>query len=826
MGEVYRARDSKLERDVALKVLSADLASSAEHLSRFEHEARAASSLNHPNIVAIYDVGRIDSIAYIAMELVDGKDLRELINGTPMALNKMLRIASKLTDGLAAAHERGIVHRDLKPENVMVSVDGFVKILDFGLAKLVQPITQDGPTVPHTLPGSVFGTVGYMSPEQASGKPIDLRSDQFSLGVILYEMACGKRPFDRETAPETMAAIIREAPRPLREINRHVSHDLERVIMRCLAKEPHERYASTRDLARDLREIRDGITGPSGPERTSSARTFSAWNRRRMLPFASVVGGVALAAAGIWWTVSHREPLPAARNVTSLAVLPFRDLSNAPDGRMYADGITETIASRLSRSRTLRVASLTDGSAEGSLAEIARRRKADLLLRGSIQRAGDQVRVNYALVDPASGNEISGDSVTGALGQVFALEDAITDHVLQTLRLRPAGQKAPATGIEGPADQKAYLEAVGLLVAARTQASVDTAIAKLETILPNARDSATLNSTLARALTYRYEMTKRGVALEEASVYAERAAQLDPNLAMAHVALGTIRRLTGHPQEALSSYNRALQLEPKSGEALGGLADTYDAMGRAADAERAFEQAVALRPDLPHLVTRFGSFCFTHGKFEKAESLFRRSIELVPDGARGYTNLGGALQAMRRNDEAIAAYEKSIALAPSATAYSNLGTLHFGARRYDQACAAFEKAAQLTPNRYTLWANLGDALRFSTARRAEAPAAYEKAIAAARTSLQINASDALAHAVIATALARRGETAGAQKEIRAALQLDPASANVLYYAAVVAHARGDADSAQSWMQRAVSAGFSRSELENDPELGPLLRQKT
>jgi serine/threonine-protein kinase len=825
MGEVYRAHDIKLERDVALKILSSDLASSAEHLSRFEHEARAASSLNHPNIVAIYDVGRIDSISYIAMELVDGKDLRELINGTPMALNKMLRIASKLADGLAAAHERGIVHRDLKPENVMVSVDGFVKILDFGLAKLVRPITQDGPTVPHTMPGSVFGTVGYMSPEQASGKPIDFRSDQFSLGVILYEMASGKRPFDHETAPETMAAIIRESPRPLREINRHVSHELERVIMRCLAKERHERYASTRDLARDLREIRDGITGPSGPESAASG-TFPAWNRRRMLPFASVVAGVAIAAAGIWWTVSQREPAPAARNVTSLAVLPFRDLSNAPDGRMYADGITETIASRLSRSRTLRVSSLTDGSDHGSLSDIAHRRKADLLLRGSIQRAGDQVRVNYALVDPKSGNEISGDSVTGALGQVFALEDAITEQVLQALRLRPAGMKAVATGLDRAADQKAYLEAVGLLVAARTQASVDTAIAKLESILPNARDSATLNSTLARALTYRYEMTRRGAALEEASIYAERAVQLDPGLAMAHIALGTVRRLTGHPEEALANYNHAVRLEPKSGEALLGLAETYDAMGRAADAEHAFEQAVALRPDLPGVLNRYGSYCFTHGKFEKAESLFRRSIEIVPDGARGYANLGGVLQAQGRNDEAIAAYEKSIALAPSATAYSNLGTLHFGARRYDQACAAFEKAAQMTPNRYTLWANLGDALRFSTARRAEAPAAYEKAIAAARTALKINASDALAHAVIASSLARRGEMGAAQKEIRAALQLDPASANVLYYAAVVAHARGDGDSAQSWMLRAVSAGFSRSELENDPELGPLLRQKT
>src|SRR5512140_3674852 len=245
MGEVYSAHDPKLDRQVALKILSPELASSAEHLRRFEQEARAASALNHPNIISIYDIGRDDLTAYIVMELVDGHDLRSLSAEGPLPLKQILRIACKVADGLGAAHERGIVHRDLKPENLMVSSEGFVKILDFGLAKLMRPWGADEPTVPHTLPGAIFGTAGYMSPEQASGKVTDFRSDQFSLAVILYELIARHRPFERATPPETMTAIIREDPAPLSTVVESVPLELERIVLRCLEKEPRERYGST-----------------------------------------------------------------------------------------------------------------------------------------------------------------------------------------------------------------------------------------------------------------------------------------------------------------------------------------------------------------------------------------------------------------------------------------------------------------------------------------------------------------------------------------------------------------------------------------------------
>jgi Tol biopolymer transport system component/predicted Ser/Thr protein kinase len=299
MGEVYRARDARLGREVAIKVLPAEISVDRDRLKRFEKEARSASSLNHPNIVTIYDIGQADAVSYIAMELVEGKTLRELLLAGPLPIKKLLQIAAQVADGLAKAHEALIVHRDLKPENVMVTGDGRVKILDFGLAKVTQPdsdsAASDLLTVTRgTEPGIVMGTVGYMSPEQALGKPLDFRSDQFSFGSILYEMATGKRAFARGNAPETMAAIIREEPEPVAAVSPKTPPPLRWIVERCLAKGPDERYASTQDLAREIATVREHIAEISGTGETAASGVQPPRHRLRN---GLVAGAVALAAA-------------------------------------------------------------------------------------------------------------------------------------------------------------------------------------------------------------------------------------------------------------------------------------------------------------------------------------------------------------------------------------------------------------------------------------------------------------------------------------------------------------------------------------------------
>jgi eukaryotic-like serine/threonine-protein kinase len=338
MGEVYRARDTRLDREVAVKVLPSELSSDAERLKRFEKEARSASSLNHPNIVTIYDIGAEGGVSYIAMEKVEGPTLRALLVGGALPIKKLFHVAPQIAEGLAKAHEAGIVHRDLKPENVMVTRDGLVKILDFGLAKLASRTSGSGegshlPTMTATTPGVVVGTVGYMSPEQASGLALDFRSDQFALGSILYEMATGKRAFQKKTAIDTLSAILNEEPEPIGAINPQVPAPLRWIVERCLEKEQEGRYVSTRDLARDLATVRDHVS------EASLAGIAPAVGARKGIRVHAAVLGLAFAAAVALGVFASR-PLWKARFEThpTLRQVTFRraGIGKArfgPDGR-------------------------------------------------------------------------------------------------------------------------------------------------------------------------------------------------------------------------------------------------------------------------------------------------------------------------------------------------------------------------------------------------------------------------------------------------------------------------------------------------------------
>jgi eukaryotic-like serine/threonine-protein kinase len=345
MGEVYLARDSRLGREVAIKVLPESLASDRDRLARFEQEARSASALNHPNIVTIYEVGLTNGVSWIAMELIQGSTVRELTAAGPLPTKRLLALAAQAADALAKAHAAGIVHRDLKPENLMVTKDGFVKILDFGLAKLIEtrePLVTSAETVVDvTGPGVVLGTAGYMSPEQASGRQVDFRSDQFSFGSVLYEMATGKRAFSRGTTVETLTAIIRDEPEPIDSAAPQAPIPLRWIVERCLAKDPEERYSSTRDLALDLARLRDHAPV------SSAERPASAPRRKRRLLAAALVPAIALAAAAgvVAGLRMRRTPSAAAAGRFSLPLPPgtvyapeevSRGVSVSPDGTRIA----------------------------------------------------------------------------------------------------------------------------------------------------------------------------------------------------------------------------------------------------------------------------------------------------------------------------------------------------------------------------------------------------------------------------------------------------------------------------------------------------------
>jgi eukaryotic-like serine/threonine-protein kinase len=475
MGEVYRARDLTLGRTVAIKVLRGAAFTDPERLARFDQEARSASALNHPNIVTIYEVGTVDDVRYIAMELVEGRTLREILREGLLLTRRALQLAAQAAEGLAEAHAAGIVHRDLKPENIMVA-QGRVKILDFGLAKVAPSAEMlDAPTgsfeSPATEPGRVLGTVGYMSPEQAMGRPLDFRSDQFSCGAILYEMVTGLAAFRRPTPAQTLAAIIEDNPRPITDLNPGVPPPLRWIIERCLAKDAAERYASTRDMARDLANVLDHLDEVSSGSRHPAPRGRAGKVR---LPSRRVLVGTTLALAGLasvaLWVVAHRGPSapPGTAVATapgqaagrrSVAVLGFKNLSGQRDSAWLSTAFAEMLTTELAAGGRLRTIpgenvgrmkmelSLSDAEslAKDTLARVARNLGTDTVLLGSyVTLPADQIRLDLRLQDVATGDTVAALAQSGTQTGLIDLVTRAGSHLRQAM-----GVQEPPTAETG-----------------------------------------------------------------------------------------------------------------------------------------------------------------------------------------------------------------------------------------------------------------------------------------------------------------------------------------------------------------------------------------
>ncbi|HEX3581362.1 MAG TPA: serine/threonine-protein kinase, partial [Thermoanaerobaculia bacterium] len=457
MGEVYVAHDPLLGRNVAIKILPERLATDRDSLARFTQEARSASALSHPNIVTIYEIGTDHGKPFIAMEYIDGRDLRTLINEGPQSNRVTVDVAAQIADGLAAAHEHSIIHRDLKPENVMVTKDGFVKILDFGLAKL---LAEGGDElaktveyrVPSTMPGTILGTVGYMSPEQATGRRIDFRSDQFALGAMLYELATGHAAFERENAIDVMSAILHDEPPPVRDFNARCPQPLTWVISRLLHKEPSGRYETTRECANELKALRDRIHAegsaldlPRPPALTSKQRRMigiAGGTVIALLLFLAVVVMNRRGMTGPQGTVAGAQQQQAKNYV---AVLPFRDLSGDANGQLVGDGFAETVSTRLARLPSVQlIRPKPQDLAEGDdVQKIGRDLGVTMVVRGSMQRAGDRIRISYAIVDAQNRSELAADTVDGTAKELFDVQDKLVTKIASFLDPKAAPQRFP-----------------------------------------------------------------------------------------------------------------------------------------------------------------------------------------------------------------------------------------------------------------------------------------------------------------------------------------------------------------------------------------------
>jgi len=667
MGEVYRARDLRLDRDVAIKVLPEQFAKDADALLRFEREAKAVAALSHSNILAIHDIGDVKGVHFAVMELLEGQTIRERLRQSVIPWRKAGEIGLAVAEALAVAHAKGIIHRDIKPENIFLTSDGRVKVLDFGLARVTGPgsavnapgLADAETQVVHTTPGIVVGTMGYMSPEQLRGELVDGRSDIFSFGCVLYEMVAGQKAFARKTAAESISAILNEDPVELAGSGKQVPPDFDRIIAHCVEKKPEDRFQSARDLAFALRTI----SSTSGVFQPVAERPKARLNRMTWLAGAAVA---LLLSAILLWVWSHQSGA-----IRSIAVLPFVNVGADPNTDYLSDGITESIINSLSQLPNVSVMSRSsvfrykrpdvDPQAAG------RDLKVQAVLAGRVTKRGDQLAVSAELVDTRTNHQIWGDQYNRKLTDVMAIQEEISQEISDKLRVRLTGDDKKRLVKRHTENAEAY----GLYLKGRYQWNKQT-LDGMETginFFKQAIDKdpryglAYAGLADAYALLADYNLLAAKEVMPSAKTAAMKALEIDDTISEAHASLGWAKlTLDWDWAGAEKEFQRALELNPNYATAHQWYADYLTVLGRPDEAQASMKRAQQLEPvSLPISVALASTFYYTHQN-DQAIDQCRRAIVMDPQFVAAHVFLGRAYEQKGSYAEAIAELKQALQL--------------------------------------------------------------------------------------------------------------------------------------------------------------------
>ena len=682
MGEVYLADDVRLRRRVALKFLPAALTKDKAHLHRFEVEARAIAAMSHPNACTIHEVIETEDGRHcIVMEYVEGMALRERIMSGPIDVNEALEIAIQIASALSSAHAAGIVHRDIKPENVMLRRDGYVKVLDFGLAKLantgqggVNSQIETRALELKTAPGLVMGTVAYMSPEQARGLSVDLRTDIWSLGVVLYEMVAGRKPFSGETATDVIVSIVNREPDALSKAAPEAI-PLQPIVMKALAKDPNERYQTAEAIAGDLKSLKKDLELGAGNQRNqvSSSTGHRLFNRdathSRKIVFAALamIVGIALLSA-VWFVRKSRTAIPARTSIRSLAVLPMVNISGDQTQDYFAEGMTETLIAGLAKVAALRVTSRTSvmqfKESQKPLKEIAGELNVDAVVEGSVQRLGDRITVKVRLVDASTEEHLWSQTYNRDLRDVETVQNEVATAITQAIHITVTPQEQTRLTRARPMNPAAYDDFLRgrYYLNSQKQADNDKAIEALNRAVTSDPEFARGWAELAQAYVWKlflFAPDEKDLH-EKAYVAVEKALALDPDLPEAYLARG---RLLWTPanhfphDKAIQEYRRALALSPGLDEARNQLALVLSHVGLLDEALAELDKALAANPSNTLARFRVGEVLLFQGKHDQALAALRN---VPPDANPALVGhqIVLALFHLSRREEAAATLDK------------------------------------------------------------------------------------------------------------------------------------------------------------------------
>lgn len=831
MGQVYQAQDTKLKRVVAIKRMAPRLQESESDRLRFLREAQQASALNHPNIAGIYDVLEENDEIFLIMEYVEGTPLRAAMQGhKSLGTDDFFRIASQGLEGLGAAHEKGILHGDIKPENIMLTPQGRVKILDFGVARRFSlGQTEDVTLTAPTLSALGGGTPAYMAPEVLTHKPCDGRADLFSLGLVCYEILGGRQPFQTDSIAGTLASVLNSDPPPLEELNPKIPPSVSSVIQTMFAKDPSDRYSTARDVLVDLRRLQEGEDPVFARRPGYRKKKVAKWRTPLIL---AVVATILVVAGLLLRNALHKtSPVgttPSAQAVpeesTTLAVLPFTPINGDPKLTALGQGLVESISAKLSRltvDRALEVipARNLQDKKISSLTDARSLFGATLGLLVTLQESEHLLRVNYSLLNTRTGFAVGGDSIAVPSDDAFGVEDDIAQGTAKALKLklRP-DEQADLTlhGTDKPEAYKYFLQARGYLLDYTKEENIDNAVLMIGEALKVDPNFGQAKASLGEAYWRKYWLTKQKRWPQLAKAECESAVTLGNAGAAGHICLGLVNDGTGQYSTAATEFQRAVDLDATNEDAYVGLALAHEHQGAINEAENTYQRAIAALPNSSLAYNSLGTFYLRRNEYEQALGTFQKVIALAPEGYGAYVNLGATYVNMGRYVEAMAPLKKSVTIRPSYAAYDNLGTAYFGLKQFSEAATAYNQAIKLNPQQYVTWGNLGDARKY-LGQKTEAASSYRRAVELAAEDLKVNPRDPDVLSSLASYYSELGDRAHALSYLQQALQYGNNDKNILVDAATVYNNLGVSGLAVEWLGKAVQAGYAANRINDLPE---------
>jgi serine/threonine-protein kinase len=812
MGVVFKARDKKLNRIVALKFLGSRQSGSADALARFAREAQAIAALNHPNIATLFECGEWDGEPFLALEFLPHGTLRERIRPGGLPLAELLQYAAQMGAGLEFAHAHGILHRDIKPSNCMISQMGILKLVDFGLAKW-----SSAADVTH--PGATAGTIAYMSPELLNGGEATAQSDLYALGASLYELAAGRPLFSGPRMESLIHRILSGSFEPLAVVRPDLPVSFVAAVARATARKPEGRFVSAGAFLDALGCSREAVPAPLQATQTMvsgapAVRTgFSRW---RIAGF-TLLGLVLAGGAGYRWIAPPGSPPEA-----TLVVLPFENLGGDAENQTLCDGLQETVTSMLAHSGNKRLMIVPSSEVRRNrivtIADARKQFKADLALTGSVQHSHAALQLTLNLSDAASQRQKDSRIIVVPASEAASLQPKLNAELSGLLGVGTASAGS-ATGGDTTHNSRAYdlyLRGRGAL----EDHNYDQAVDLLHQSVDLDPDFAPARAKLAEGYLRKNLVSLDPKWLSLAEEEASRAARggLTPDVLWVQA---MVRKQTGDTQKAIQLFQRLLQIDPDNIESYRYLAEALDAAGRTAEAISVYRKAIDLRPSYWPTYTTLGDFYFRKHDYANAEQTLLKGLSFARDNYTLNLNLGALYFEQSRWEDATRYFERSIAIKPNAMAYSNLGTVRFFEGRYDESARDFREATRLQEANPLNWGNLGDALWQLPAEHAHALEAYGRAAMLASEQLAMNPGNWRLRKSYALYLAKLGRIKDAVTEIERAQGQAPRDRYVQLYAARVFATTGDPARALAAIKQSLALGINGGEITSEPDFAGL-----